>query len=398
MPQLNTILYLGILLIAGLLFGRLAKLIKLPNVTGYLIAGLLLGPYVLKIIPSDVVSDFSLVSDIALAFVAFTIGGGFKMSYFKKVGVSPVVIAIFEALFAVFMVQGALVLLGFDPAFSIVLGSIAAATAPAATFMVIKQYKARGPVTETLMSVVAIDDAVALMAFAFCVTIATAMNGTTDGNLAMSILNPFIEIGGALVLGAVLGVLFKIPLKYFKKRSNRSIIMCGFVLTCAGASEFFGVSSLLACMMCGCALCNVSHESDTILNIADDITPPIFLLFFVTSGASLNVSILPSIGLMGIVYVTVRVIGKLLGAFVGAKIMKTPKTVSKYIGLTLVPQAGVAIGLTIAAQSAVPEYAEQIRAVILCGTLIYELVGPVLTKIALTKAGEIAVTPKVKKA
>lgn len=389
MPELNTLLYLGLLLVVGLLFGRLAKLIKLPNVTGYLVAGLLLGPYVLKVVPSQTVSDFSLISNMALAFIAFTIGGGFRLSYFKRVGMTPVVIAVFEALFAVFFVQGTLVAFGFDPAFSVVLGSIAAATAPAATFMVIKQYNARGPVTDTLMSVVAIDDAVALMAFAFCVTIAKGMTGTSEESIALSILKPFIEIGGALLLGAVVGVLIKIPLKFFKKRGNRTIILCGFVLACAGVSELLGVSSLLACMMCGCVMCNISSDSDAVLRIADEITPPLLLLFFVVSGASLNIAILPSIGVVGVIYVLVRVAGKLSGAFIGAKIMRCPKAVSNYIGLTLVPQAGVAIGLTIAAETAVPEYAETIRAVILCGTLIYELTGPVLTKVALIKAGEI---------
>ncbi len=388
LPQFNTLVYLGFLLIAGLLFGRLAKLVKLPNVTGYLVAGLLFGPYVLGVIPETTVASFSAVSEVALSFIAFNIGCGFKMSYFKKVGISPVIIAIFEAMVAVFLVQGCLIACGFDPAFSIILGAIAAATAPAATFMVIKQYNAKGPVTDTLMSVVAIDDAVALVAFAFCVTIAKAMTGSAD-SLVLSVAKPFIEIFGALLLGSVLGLLFKLPLRFFKKRSNRTIIMCGFVLFCSGIATQLGLSSLLACMMCGCIFCNISHESDSILGLADNITPPIFLLFFTLSGAQLNLKILPVVGIVGAIYIIVRVIGKFTGAWFGAKITRSSPTVSKYLGWTLVPQAGVAIGLTLVAQSVVPEYAEQIRAVVLCGTLIYELIGPALTKIALTKAGEI---------
>ncbi len=388
MPQFNTLIYLGVLLLCGLAFGRLAKLVKLPNVTGYIVSGLILGPCVLNFIPKSTVDSYSAVSEVALSFIAFTIGSGFKLSYFKKVGSSPVVIAIFEAMAAVFLVQICLVMFGFDPAFSIVLGAIAAATAPAATFMVIKQYNAKGPVTDTLMSVVAIDDAVALIAFAFCVTIAKAMNGDSD-SLLISILKPFVEVFGALVLGALLGYLMKFPLKFFKKRSNRTIIMCGFVLLCSGIATFLGLSSLLACMMFGCMFCNVSHETDSILKLADNITPPIFLLFFTLSGAQLDLKILPTVGLVGVIYITVRVLGKLGGASLGAKLTKASPTVSKYLGLTLVPQAGVAIGLTIVAQSAVPQYANEIRAVVLCGTLVYELIGPVLTKTALTKAGEI---------
>ncbi len=388
LPQFNTLVYLGFLLIAGLLFGRLAKLIKLPNVTGYLVSGLVFGPYVLNVIPESTVASFSAISEVALAFIAFTIGCGFKLSYFKKVGSAPVVIAIFEAMVAVFLVQGCLIAFGFDPAFSIILGAIAAATAPAATFMVIKQYNAKGPVTDTLMSVVAIDDAVALVAFAFCVTIAKAMSGSAD-SLAFSIAKPFIEIFGALLLGTVLGLLIKIPLMFFKKKGNRTIIMCGFVVLCAGVASQFGLSSLLACMMCGCVFCNVSTQSDAILELSDNITPPIFLLFFTLSGAQLNLKILPVVGVMGIIYIVVRVIGKFAGAWLGAKLTKATPAVSKYLGWTLVPQAGVAIGLTLVAQSVVPDHAENIRAVVLCGTLVYELIGPALTKIALTKAGEI---------
>ncbi|PWM46820.1 MAG: cation/H(+) antiporter [Clostridiales bacterium] len=386
------LLYLGIILLAGLLFGRLAKLIKLPNVTGYLVAGLLLGPYVLKIIPSDIVNNFSLVSEVSLAFIAFTIGLSFKRSYFKRVGLTPVVIAIFEALIAVFAVQGVLIATGQDLAFSIVLGAIAAATAPAATIMVIKQYKAQGPLTETLLSVVAIDDAVALIAFSFAVTIAKAISGTgATSNIALSIIKPFGEVFLALAIGAVSGLIIKLPLKYFKKSGNRLIIACGFIFITAAVCDLLGLSSLLACMTLGAVFCNVSDESDLVADIVDKVTPPIFLMFFVISGAELNINVIPSIGIVGILYVVVRVIGKMLGAFLGAKIMRAPKSVCRWLGPTLIPQAGVAIGLTLVAQEVVPEFAPTIRAVILCGTMIYEIFGPVITKISLVKAGEIKV-------
>lgn len=393
--ELNTLVYIAILLAAGLLCGRIVKLVKLPNVTGYLIAGLLLGPYVFKVLPTDVVENFSIVSEMALAFIAFTIGLTFKRSYFKRVGAMPIVIAFFEALVAVFLVQGVLIACGFDKAFSIVLGAIAAATAPAATIMVIKQYKAKGPVTETLLSVVAIDDAVALMAFGFSVTVANSINGKSTGVL-MSVLEPFIEIGLSIVIGAAVGLLLLIPLKYFKKTSNRlSITVCAVFLS-SGLATLFGASSLLTTMIAGMVFCNISNESDTIANIADSVTSPIFMMFFVISGAQLNINIIPQIGIVGIIYLIVRVVGKMLGSFLGAKITHAPDKVCKYIGPTLIPQAGVAIGLTIVAQTAVPQYADQIRAVILCATLVYEIIGPVITKISLVKAGEIVDTSKAK--
>ncbi len=386
---MNLLFYLAIMLFAGLLFGRLLKLVKLPNVTGYLIAGLVLGPFVTKILSAEQVESLSVISNMALSFIAFTVGLSFKRSYFKRVGMTPVVIALLEALVAVFLVQGALIAAGFDVAFSIVLGAIAAATAPAATIMVIKQYGAKGPVTDTLMAVVAIDDAVALVAFGFAVSIAGVISGNGGGNMFLSILQPLWQVVLSLLIGAVMGVLFKIPLRFFKKSGNRLIIIIGFVFMTSALATLCGVSELLACMALGSVFCNISTESDSINDLCDFFTPPLFELFFVVSGAGLDVSVLPQIGVMGAIYVVVRCVGKYLGAFIGAKIMKAPDAVAKYIGPTLIPQAGVAIGLTIVAQSVVPHYAAQVRAVILCGTLIYELVGPAITKITLKKAGEI---------
>ena len=386
---MNLLFYLAIMLFAGLLFGRLLKLVKLPNVTGYLIAGLVLGPFVTKILTAEQVESLSVISNMALSFIAFTVGLSFKRSYFKRVGMTPVVIALLEALVAVFLVQGALIAAGFDVAFSIVLGAIAAATAPAATIMVIKLYGAKGPVTDRLLAVVAIDDAVALVAFGFAVSIAGVISGNGGGNIFLSILQPLWQVVLSLLIGAVMGVLFKIPLRFFKKSGNRLIIIIGFVFMTSALATLCGVSELLACMALGSVFCNISTESDSINDLCDFFTPPLFELFFVVSGAGLDVSVLPQIGVMGAIYVVVRCVGKYLGAFIGAKIMKAPDAVAKYIGPTLIPQAGVAIGLTIVAQSVVPHYAAQVRAVILCGTLIYELVGPAITKITLKKAGEI---------
>ncbi|HEY8349023.1 MAG TPA: cation:proton antiporter [Clostridiales bacterium] len=387
--QLNTLFYLALILFAGLLFGRVVKLAKLPNVTGYLIAGLLIGPFVLRLVPADTVKGLELVSEMALAFIAFSIGSEFKITYLKKVGPMPVVIAIFEGLTATSVVALILALSGFDAELALLLGAIASATAPAATIMVIKQYRAKGPVTETLLSVVALDDAVALIAFGFAVAIVNMMQNPGETSLILSILKPVGEILGSLLLGFLLGIMFKIPLRYFKKDSNRLIITSGFVFLGSSLASMLGLSPLLLCMAMSATLVNVSSEGISILKLADSVTPPIFLMFFVVSGMELDITVLPQVGLIGILYIIFRVVGKIVGAAIGAAIMKAPAVIRKYVGFSLVPQAGVAIGLSLLAAQLVPEYAQTIRAVVLSATLIYELTGPAITKVALNKAGEL---------
>lgn len=386
---MNLLFYLALILFSGLIFGRLVKFIKLPNVTGYLIAGLIIGPYILNLIPKNIVTDFELISEMALAFIAFSIGSEFKLSYLKRVGLTPIIIAIFEGLTATVLVTGVLVIFGFDIQISLLLGTIAAATAPAATIMVVKQYKAKGPVTETLLSVVALDDAVALIAFGFSMAMVNSMQHPGEGSAIMTVILPLIEIIGSIVLGIILGLLFNIPLRFFKKDSNRLIIVVGFIFLGSAIASMLGLSSLLLCMSMGTALINTSKSGESIFKIVDNITAPIFLMFFVVSGAELDITILPSIGLIGILYLVFRVIGKISGAYVGSTLIKAPETVKKYIGFTLIPQAGVAIGLSLIASQTLPEYGKTIRAVILCATLVYELIGPAMTKIGLKKAGEI---------
>ena len=385
----HTLLALAVMIFSGMLCGRLVKRIKLPNVTGYLIAGLLIGPSVLGIIPADTIESFTILSDVALGFIAFSIGNEFKISYFKRVGSTPIVIAIFESLFAVIFVVTALLVTGHDLSFSLVLGAIAAATAPAATIMVIRQYKAKGPMTETLLSVVAIDDATALFYFSICVAIANSLSG---GSMALSeiVLSPLIEIGGALLVGFLLGLIFTLPLRFFKKEGNRLALIIGFVFLGVGLSEICGFSSLLFCMSMGAALSNFCSEAPKIMDIADGFTPPLFMLFFVASGAELQLSVLPSIGLAGIIYVIFRVAGKMAGTSFAAALCKAPAVVRQFLGMALVPQAGVAIGLSLVATTAVPQFGSTIRAIVLCATLIYELIGPAVAKFSLTKAGEIA--------
>ncbi len=388
---MSELFYLGIMLFAGLLFGRLAKLIHLPNVTGYLVAGLVLGPFVTGVIPQGTVEGLDIVSDIALGFIAVSIGSEFKFSYFKRVGASPIVIAVFEGVMAIAAVAAALMLFGFDISLALLLGAIASATAPAATVMVVRQYKAKGPVTETLMSVVALDDAVALMGFGFAVAAVKAM-ANPSADIAMSVLQPFIDVALSLGIGVALGFVLSFPYRWFKKDGNRLCIIAGSVFVTVALSELVGGSSLLSSMALGATLVNVTRATPRVMAALDRVTPPIFMLFFVVSGASLDISVLPSIGLVGVIYLLARVAGKMGGAWLGATVSKAPQAVRKYLGGALIPQAGVAIGLTILAGQVVPDYAPTIRAVVLCATMVYELIGPGITKFMLTRAGEIKKT------
>ncbi len=383
-------LYIAIILLVGLLFGRLATIIHLPSVTGYLIGGLIAGPSFFNGLTTEMLEHFGVVSEMALAFIAFTIGLSFKKSYFKRVGFKPVVIAFSEATFAVLIVTSGLLFIGLDPAFAIVLGAIAAATAPAATILVIKEFKAKGPVTDMLMSVVALDDAIALILFGFAATLAkTFMQVQGEFSVFFSILQPFLDIFLAAILGGLLGWAMKWPLKVFQSNGNQLGILIAFVFLSSGISSLMGISELLTTMMMGAILTNVSSVSNTIGDLADRLTPPLYLMFFVIAGAELNIAIIPSVGLVGSVYIVLRVVGKMLGTYVGAQVAHAPKEVSRYLGATLIPQAGVAIGLTSVAETLIPLYAPQIKAVVLVGTLVCAIVGPLATKIALTKAGEI---------
>lgn len=387
--DLTTLFYLSLILLSGLIFGRAVKILKLPNVTGYLLAGLVLGPYCLKVFSVEMVSELELISEMALAFIAFSIGAEFKISYLKKIGSMSVIIAVTAAVLATVLVVISLVLIGVDFETALLLGAIASATAPAATVMVVKQYNAKGPVSEMLLSVVAIDDAVALILFGFSMAVVNTLKNPGQASLSMSVVMPLIEIAGSFILGFILGVIFRIPLRYFKKESNRLIIITGFVFLASAAATMLGLSPLLFCMSLGATVVNFVDSAKSIFSLADQVTPPLYLMFFVVSGAELDITILPKIGFIGLMYIISRFLGKVIGSSVGSIITKAPETVKKYLGFTLIPQAGVAIGLSLLASQKLPENAATIRTVVLAATFIYELTGPVLTKISLKKAGEI---------
>lgn len=388
--QLNLLITIGGCIFLCLLAGRIVRFLKLPNVTGYLLMGLIVGPYCLNLIPAARVEEMSLIPEVALGFIALSIGAEFKLSYLKKVGKAPIVIAFLEGFGAVVVVDLVLILTGNNVPFSLCLGAIAAATAPAATLMVIKQYKADGPVTRTLLPVVAIDDAVALIAFGLSVAVAKSISNPASGSLLSSMVAPVLEIVEAFCLGALLGILFSWLTKEFRSRNNRLSVTVAMVFVSLGLCDMFGISSLLCTMMMSAVYVNLSDVYEKVFELTDRISAPIFMLFFFLSGADLNITIIQSVGMIGIIYVVFRVVGKVSGAYLGGKICHVEKNVQKYLGLTLVPQAGVAIGLAATAMNVVPEFGPQIRTIILCGTVIYELIGPVVTKMALKMANEIA--------
>ena len=403
-------LSLSIALLAGLLMSRLAKLVKLPAVTAYLVSGVLIGPFLLGAfdipglgISAEQLEGFGLISDLALGFIAFSMGNEFRIAQLKKIGKQATVIGIFQALITTVVVDIALIALHFAmpnvlsiPA-AIVLGSVATATAPAATLMVVKQYKAKGPVTDVLLPVVAIDDAVGLVVFAISFGIARTLNSTGVSPLSI-ILEPLCEIVFSLLLGLVMGLLFTLCERYFDSRSKRMAVSVTFVMLTVALSSLkfeiggihIGFSSLLACMMLGSVFCNFCEVSEELMDRADRWTAPILILFFVISGAELDLSVFSSMAvvIVGLAYIASRSIGKYYGANISAKATKADPMIIKYLGITLLPQAGVALGMAIKAVELGPDGAI-VRNITLFAVLIYEIVGPFLTKLVLTKAGDI---------
>ncbi len=382
------LIYLSIALILGYGSAWLLGKLHLPAVTGYLVAGLLLS--VFKVIPMTSLHGFAIISDIALGFIAFAIGSEFKLDFLRKLGKAPLVIAALESTGAVLILFGVLLLFKVPLPQALLLSAIGAATAPAATLMVVRQYRAKGPVTSMLLPVVAMDDAAALMLFSIAAAIAQVLVRHEKLSVISMILLPLLEIVGSLLIGALLGFLLALFLRRIDRDHDRLIFIVALIFAGIGLSSWLGLSELLTCMALGAVYVNLSRQAVHTFKIADTVTPPLFLLFFVLSGAELDLTVLRSIGLIGLIYIIGRIIGKFAGAWLGAWLMKTEPAVQRFLGWTLIPQAGVAIGLSTLALRIAPDYGTQIRAIILCATLVYELTGPVITKIALRRAGEIA--------
>ena len=411
---MEILLSLSIALFAGLMLSRIAKFLQLPAVTAYLVAGILVGPYLLGSLNINglgfnsmaQVKSLSLLSDVALGFIAFSIGNEFRLSQLKKTGKQATIIGIVQAVAATLLVDAVLIGIHFLmpdklslPA-AIVLGAVASATAPAATLMVVRQYKAKGPLTDILLPIVALDDAVGLVLFAISFGIAKGLiSGRVD--VLSIIVEPILEVVLSLLLGALMGFLFNFFEKFFHSRSKRLSMSVTFVFITVALSMmkfelpiFGGIhiafSSLLVCMMLGTVFCNICDFSEELMDRVDRWTAPLFIIFFVLSGAELELSVFTdwAIVLIGIVYIIARSAGKYSGAFVSAKATKCDENIVKYLGITLLPQAGVALGMAIKAQALGPDGAI-VANITLFAVLIYEIVGPLLTKISLQKAGEI---------
>ena len=385
------LLCLAIAMAAGLAMSRVIRYVHLPNVTAYLIAGVLLGP-VFGVLDVSTISSLSIISDVALGFIAYSIGAEFKLSYLKNIGIKPIVITCFESVFASLVVFLALNAISQPLPVSLTLAAIAAATAPAATLMVIRQYKAKGPVCSMLLPVVAMDDATGLILYAVLSNLAISLDREGTQLSAVSLLlMPLLQIIFSLLLGVAIGFVLSLVLRFFHSRGNKlALTLCAVFLGVGlSATNVLNLSSLLVCMMIGATMVNLCHDSTAMLEQCDRFTPPLFMLFFVLSGAGLNFSVLTTVGLVGVIYVIARVAGKVIGATLGAVVEKCDRNIVRYLGLTLIPQAGVAIGMARLAVQDLPEYGAIINAVVLAGTLVYELTGPVITKTALLKAGEI---------
>ena len=413
---MNILLSVSIALLAGLLMTRIFKPFKLPAVTAYLIAGVLIGPYCFGALGIDsigfssmeAVEKMSVVSQMALGFIAFSIGSEFRLEELKKIGKQAFVIGIFQALVATLFVD--LALLGIyllmpgkiSLAQLITLGAIATATAPAATLMVVRQFKAKGPLTSLLLPIVALDDAVGLIVFAVSFGIAkTLVSGTVD--IVSILVNPIIEIVCSLVLGAVMGWILTQIEKLFNSNTNRLNMTIALVVLATALSSLkfeigpvhIGFSSLLVCMMLGTIFCNICPLSEDLMKASDKWTSPLFALFFVISGAELDLKVFTDVAIVGIglVYIIFRCLGKYSGTFVSAKATKCEPQICKYLGITLFPQAGVALGMCATAMQ-LGEQGNLIRNITLFAVLVYEIFGPLLTKWALTKAGDIKPMPE----
>ena len=397
-------------LVAGLLMSRAAKPLNLPAVTAYLVAGLIIGPFCIGRLDIaglgfnslEQVGAMDIISQTALGFIAFAIGNEFRLKDLKTMGRAAITVGILQAVITTVLVDCALIALHFilpsviSLSSAITLGAIAAATAPAATLMVVRQYKAEGPLTKLLLMVVAIDDAVGLVLFSVSFGIASALETGTISAVSV-ILEPVIEIGASAVLGALAGYALHFLEKYFHSRSKRLSLAVAFVLLTVGFSQkkfniggvHVGFSLLLVCMVTGTIFCNICETSEELMARIERWTAPLNMLFFILSGAELNLTVLanPMVILIGVVYIIFRSVGKIGGAYASCRMEKTTPVIQKYLGITLLPQAGVALGMALTAANL--SDGQMVRSVVLFSVLVYELVGPTLTKWSLFKAGEI---------
>jgi Kef-type K+ transport system membrane component KefB len=386
---LDLLFKLSIVIFIGIIGGRIANYFKLPNVSGYIIGGLLIGPSFLNLIKAGEAADFNIVNEVALAAIAFSIGSEFLLKDIIKTGKDVLIITVAEvmgAVILVFLVTYFIFKQSFE--FSLVIASMSAATAPAGILMVIRELKAQGPLVRTILPVVAIDDAIGIMVFGISMSIAKLTSGVGSFSIIQIIWAPLFEIIGSLLLGGILGFLLSYLAPKARGRDELLSMVLGFILIGTGAANYLEVSPLLTCMALGAMLINLMQNANRVFNLIADFTPPIYLLFFTLAGASLNLSVLTKVGALGIGYILARAVGKVIGATLGAKYVNCDEKVTKYLGMSLLTQGGISIGLSMIVSKELPQFSESIITVILFSVLIYEIAGPILAKIAIQKAGE----------
>lgn len=386
---MDIIFNIAVLFLSGLLFARIFGKLKFPDVTGYLIGGIIIGPCVLGLLSKEAVDSMDAISQLALSFIAFSVGSEMNFESIKQMGTKILIVTFFEAMGAlIFVTLTMLLFFKTDVAFAITIGSIASATAPAATLMVIKQYNAKGGLVDVLIPVVALDDAICIMAFGVCSSIAITIMSGSDLNFVNMIFEPVKEIFLALIVGFVAGIIFILLSKRLKNDTETLTFTLAMIFIVTTVTDKWGLSSLLTLMMSGIVISNMGSVDRRYQELISTITPPIFIAFFVLSGADLNLGGLKAAGLIGFAYVIARVLGKFFGAMASTKLTGFSKEVQNNLGLTLVPQAGVAIGLSLIAEKIIPEpHGSMIRTIILAGTICYELIGPIVAKFALKRAG-----------
>ena len=384
------ILELAVMLLSAFLLSRLTKRLKLPNVTAYIVAGILIGPCGLKWIDDEMVESMGFVTDVALSFIAFGVGRYFKWETLKKSGARVLIVTALESLTAAAAISAVMLLVFHLPlSFALLLGAVGAATAPASTLMTIRQYKAKGHFVDTILQVVALDDAVALLAFSVCATI-SQIAGSAGKADAASILLPIAYNIAAVALGASMAFLLKWGERRVTSRYNRLLMVVILLLTLSGLCAAVDISPLLACMALGMVHANISRKGEALFKAVERFTPPVLTFFFVVSGMRLNVPALKTAGVIGVSYFFVRILGKYAGAAAGALLTGEDKNVRRYLGLALVPQAGVSIGLAALGERMLPpEMGSLLNTIVLSSAVLYEIAGPGLAKLALHLAGAL---------
>lgn len=405
----NLMFGLTIILLTGLAFGKISKFLHIPNVTGYLIGGFLIGPGFLALffptfpgfIGTNFIHALKIIADIELAFIAFSIGAEFKLEYLKRLGPAPIIIAFMESFFAVVFITLGLLMFGFPLYIALAFGAVGGATAPAATVMVIRQYKARGPLTEMIYSVVAVDDASGLIFFGIITAIIRIITNQSQGAIGWLLILPVLEILASIVFGIMLGYLLKLFTQWFSSRGNRIAIVIAIIFFSIGLARYvngtyqFGLSSLMAGMAMGAIFTNASKHVDQVMPLVERITPPFVIMFFVLSGADIQLGSFNwiTLGIL-VIYLLFRVFGKIFGSFLGARVSKAGKQVEKYLGFGLLPQGGIALGLSILMLDIIPESlglpfdGGLLRVVIIGAVFVSEIFGPILLKQVLIKAKE----------